>query len=244
MRTTIIRLLPVFSALIFQANVLKSAPIQLQVTSVQEGNTNCNGFTVRGANFQFSANITGYCSGPGIYGEPGGSFFSSVNIYAPPTDQQFVQGRGPTLGTIDVPENPGRVAYFTGSITAYGSPVPIPFDARGSGQLQLSTPVFLQGSLTACLLPAGAFSGGSCDPNYINFATVNFYVAGTDVFTGSIPSFAFGGYFREEFTGVGVASPEPATFALMGIAAFGALFHSSLRRKRSPSEGHSQISKI
>lgn len=207
--------------------VSQAAPIQLQVTVVNEGNTNCNSYVVSGTNFNFAADITGYCSGPGIYGMPGGTLQSSVTIFAP-TYPVNALGYGQTLGSINVPENPGRVAFFTGSFTASGPSVTIPSPAP-SGTFQLQTIVTLQGTLNACLLPAGAVGGGPCDPNYANFATVNFNLTGTDVFQGDCID-PYTCLFSQTFTATASSVPEPASLGMVSVA--GLCLLASLNTKR------------
>lgn len=200
--------------------VSEAAPIQLQVTSVSEDNTTCNSYVVSGANFNFAANITGFCSGPGIYGAPGGTLQSSVTIFAP-TYPVNVLGYGQTLGGIGVPENPGRVAFFTGSFTSSGASLTIPSPAP-TGTFQLQTTVTLQGTLNACLLPAGAVGGGPCDPNYADFATVNFNLTGIDVFRGGCID-PYTCLFDESFTATASPVPEPAPLGTVIIASVGLL---------------------
>ncbi len=205
----------------------EAAPIQLQVTSVSEGNTDCNTYTVSGANFSFASDIFGYCSGQGIYGSPGGTLPSSVVISAPPYPTN-TPGQGQTLGGISVPGNPGRVAFFTGFFSSSGPAVAIP--SSPTGNLQLQTTVTLQGTLTACLLPAGAISGGPCDPAYTDFAIVNFDLTGLDVFTGGCLD-AYTCFFSQNFTATASAVPEPAALGTMSVAGLGLVVSLFLKQR-------------
>ncbi len=206
------------SSLGFLAISAPAAPIQLQVTTATVSLGECFSYyvqgTVEGTSFAFNSNLFGYCGGSGPYAIAGDTIPSYVNITAPDYPSPIL-GQGSTYVNLPIPENPGRSAYVIGRLVAYGAPITIPSSGPPVG-----SQILLQGTLSVCLLPAGA-SGGPCDPNYLNFGTVNFNVLGTNFINGAYSN-PYGFYYTQDYIGTAAAAaaiPEPASFALVGLAA-------------------------
>ena len=212
-------------ALSLGGGMASAAPISLQATSVS---TNPCGFTLSGDAFSFSGSYSP-CSQLLYSNTSSGALLTpSASVYGPTYGQ--AEGQKLALGSINLPENPGRTAVVTGAISAispYELSVPISFVP-----VQLSGLVRLTGTLSACLLPANVVVDAPCDPQYQNFAEIHVDVLGPDVFslnprpiTGTVVNYQY----TEQYIGTAAAVPEPSTWACFGLGCALMLF---LSRKR------------
>lgn len=213
--------------LTFLRGLSDAAPIQLQATSVIETNGYCNHYTVSGSNFNLQDNIFGFCGGSPYHYASGGDTLNSFVLIAAPDSSMPILGQGQTLGQVNLPEAQGRLAYFTGTIRYAEPAVSIPLSANGT--LQLATEVHLQGTLNACLLPVG-FTGGSCDPAFANYATVNVDLTGMDTFFLTCDTTSFCQY-TESFAATTASVPEPASFFMLCPAGLLAVLRIAKRRQ-------------
>ncbi len=178
---------------------LSAAPIVLQATTLTS--VGC-GPTLTGDNFSLDG--VGYNAA----NQGCGGRIEAVGI-----GQQT-----PLVGTLNVPDNPGRfaIAYSSAYQPSLYKFVPLP-SVPDNFTGTISVNVVLSGTVQVCLADAGVPTPGAalyfgCDPQFADFGVININVAGVAsyyAYNGDIGIRSFLG-----FSGTSAAAPEPAHLGL------------------------------